>query len=102
MSGENWTRKTWYAEFVTNRYAEVSAGDDAILRADLANPEDVANVTLAAAAPELYEALAEASEYFDDHADAETLPEQGDVGNEEMRLLGVCEKALRKARGEQT
>lgn len=42
----------------------------------------------------LREALKEARDYFYDRADMETLPDQGDVGNEEMTLLHVCDAAL--------
>ncbi len=64
--------------------------------------ESAANARLIAAAPEMFEALTECEEYFDNRADADC---EGDplefVPNKEMRLLSVVRDALSKALGKE-
>jgi hypothetical protein len=68
-------------------YAEVVAGEeDAILRADRGDPDDIANVRLAAAAPDLLEALEDAVESLD--FSFRELNVQADVPQCEMEELG--------------
>ena len=60
--------------------------------------ESQANARLIACAPDLLEALQECEEYFDDRADAEyetgsAIP----IANEEMRLLTLVRRVLKKA-----
>lgn len=59
-----------------------------------------ANARLIAAAPELFEALMECEEYFDDRADAD-FDQDGYIPNKEMRLLTIVRGVLKRVEGGQ-
>jgi len=107
MSRENWTKGPWtydYKPGIDSKdktlwgYAEVLAGEDAILRTDRGEADDIANARLASLSPEMYDVLVEALEYFDDRSDAETMTDRGDVPNDEMVMAEKIRPLVIRAR----